>query len=199
MVDDRGDVAVLVLAGGAARRFGSDKTRAELAGRPVLTHTLDAVAHVGGPLLVIGPWAPEGWIAIVEPSPRLGPAPALAFALTQVDTAWALVIGGDHPLLQPALVDLLVRRAMRSADADAVVPVRDGRDEPLVACYRTSVADVIRAGVEAGDRSMRAVLAAIEVDRVPESDWRTVDPDGRSFLDVDEPADLAAIEALLDA
>lgn len=198
MVDDRGDVAVLVLAGGAARRFGSDKTRADLSGRPVLSHTVDAVAHVGGPLLVIGPWAPEDWIALIEPSPRFGPAAALAFALAQVDTTWALVVGGDHPLLHPELVDLLVGRAMRSS-ADAVVPVRDGRDEPLVACYRSSVADVVRACVEAGERSMRAVLAAVEVERVPEPDWRSVDRDGRSFLDVDEPADLAAIEALLDA
>lgn len=198
MVDDRGDVAVLVLAGGAARRFGSDKTRADLAGRPVLSHTVDAVAHVGGPLLVIGPWAPEGWIALIEPSPRLGPAAALAFALAQVDTTWALVVAGDHPLLHPALVDLLVRRAMGSP-ADAVVPVRDGRDEPLVACYRSSVADTVRTCVEAGDRSMRAVLAAVEVEPVLEPDWRSVDLDGRSFLDVDEPADLAAIEALLDA
>lgn len=189
-------VAGVVLAGGAASRFGSDKTSAELAGQPLLAHTLDALAGRCEPVVVIGPWAPEGWTALVEPSPRRGPAAALDFALAQVDTTWALVVGGDHPLLHPALVDLLVRRAMQSS-ADAVVPVRDGRDEPLVACYRTSIADTFRACVEAGDRSMRAVLAAVEVERVLESDWRSVDLDGRSFLDVDEPADLAAVEALL--
>jgi molybdopterin-guanine dinucleotide biosynthesis protein A len=164
----------------------------------VLAHTLDALAGRCEPVLVIGPWAPEGWTALAEPSPRLGPAAALTFGLAQVDTTWALVVGGDHPLLQPALVDLLVRRAMRSS-ADAVVPVRDGRDEPLVACFRTSVADAVGACVAAGDSSMRAVLAAVEVDRVLEPDWRSVDRDGRSFLDVDEPADLVAAEALLRA
>ena len=46
MAGDERDVVALVLAGGAARRFGSDKTRADLNGRTVLARTVTQVAEV---------------------------------------------------------------------------------------------------------------------------------------------------------
>ncbi len=39
-------VVAIVLAGGASTRFGGDKLRAELGGRPLLHHTLQACAAV---------------------------------------------------------------------------------------------------------------------------------------------------------
>lgn len=208
MVDHAADLAVLVLAGGASSRFGSDKVRAMLAGQPVLERTLDAVAQLVelrsaaesrriGSSLVIGPWAPEGWRARQEPLLRRGPAAAISFGMRQVDSEWVLVVGADHPLVAPALLSMLVERTVRGG-IDAVVPVRDGHDEPLVACYRRSVGQVAQEQVAIGERSLRAVLERVRVDRVPEQDWRRSDPDGRSFLDVDTPNDLAMLHGLLD-
>jgi molybdopterin-guanine dinucleotide biosynthesis protein A len=88
---------------------------------------------------------------------------------------------------------------MGGGGVDAVVPMRDGRDEPLVACYRRSVGRVATEVIAAGEHSLRAVLARIRVDRVAEHEWRELDPDGRSFLDVDTPHDLTAVRDLLTA
>lgn len=205
MVRDGAQVTGVVLAGGASRRFGADKTRAELAGRPVLAHTLDAIgqlvgSHSGvapgiGEVLVLGPWAPDGVRSIQESTPGRGPAAALAFGLQLLDTRWVLLVGGDQPLVQPSLLSMLVERT-ESVDADAVVPVRDGRDEPLVACYRRSVGRVAEELSSAGRTSFTALLAAIRVDRVAEQEWRHFDPDGRSFLDVDTPHDLEVVRQL---
>lgn len=190
-------MAALVLAGGAARRFGADKTRAPLGDDAVLGHVVAAVGRVTADVVVIGPWAPDGVPARDEPPPRRGPAAALAFGLAQAGAPWVLVVGGDHPLVRPELLDLLVGRAV-AGGADVVVPVRDGRDEPLVACYRRAVGPVISGLVSRGDLRLRSLFDCVPVDRVDESIWRSVDPDGRSFMDVDTVEDLERVGRLLE-
>ena len=198
MVDERRtDVGALVLAGGAATRFGADKTRVELGGRTVLARAADAAAVVAEHVVVVGPWAPDGRARVDEPLPRRGPG-RRARVRSGPDSLrpgrwwWQVTIRS----LRPELLELLARRALDGV-ADAVVPMRDGRDEPLVACYRCDVEVVARRLVESGERSLRALLGEIRVDRMPESDWRTVDPDGRSFLDIDTPEDLELVRGLL--
>jgi hypothetical protein len=52
-----------------------------------------------------------------------------------------------------------------------------------------------RLAVPAGDRSLLGLLAGLRTVVVEEPQWRPLDPDGRSFVDLDDPADLAAWEA----
>ena len=74
---------------------------------------------------------------------------------------------------------------------DVVVPVRDGRREPLVACYRTaSAARTAARLVERGNRRLGALIDGLEVEEIEEETWRPVDPSGASFRDVDTPEDL---------
>jgi molybdopterin-guanine dinucleotide biosynthesis protein A len=51
-----------------------------------------------------------------------------------------------------------------------------------------------REGGPARRGSMVGLLAELRVVVVEESEWRALDPDGRSFVDLDDPADLAAWE-----
>ena len=190
-------LSAVVLGGGASRRFGADKTRAELDGRRVLARVVDAASAVTPDVVVVGPWAPDGRSPHPEPEPRLGPLAALAHGLSVVHGTWALVLGGDHPLLVPALLALLARRAGQST-ADVVLPEHDGRDQPLVACYRCSTAPVAEHVLASGGRSLRALLDEATVERVLPEHWRTVDPHGRSFLDVDTVEDLERARRLLE-
>ena len=45
---------------------------------------------------------------------------------------------------------------------------------------------------EAGDHSLTGLLAGLRTLVVEEPRWRALDPDGRSFVDLDDPADLEA-------
>lgn len=190
-------LSAVVLAGGAARRFGTDKTRAELGGRRVLERVLDSAASVTSDVVVVGSWAPQGWSHHPEPEPGLGPLAALAHGLSAVHGTWVLVLGGDHPLLVPALLELLAQRA-RQSSADVVLPEHDGRDQPLVACYRRSIVPVAERVLASGARSLRSLLVEVSVERVGPDRWRTVDPHGRSFLDVDTVEDLERARQLLE-
>ena len=186
--------AAVVLAGGRSERFGSDKTRALVDGVPLLERVTRVVGEVVPPVdevLVVGPWAPDGVRNVVEPDRFGGPLAALAFALGQVTAPVVLVLAADHPRLRPALLALVLDRLASDPDADAVVPVRDDRREPLVAAYRRSVADVADSVLAGPRASLNALLDSIAVVEVMEHEWRHVDRDGDSFRDVDTPDDLA--------
>lgn len=181
----------MVLAGGASTRFGSDKTAALLDGVTLLDRVVGVARRVVDDVLVVGPRAVSGCRQIVEPSPRRGPLGGLAHGLAHVDSSIVLLLAADHPHLQPELLSSLLGRLVDGGAAvDAVVPMRDGRPEPLVAAYRTDVGRVAEQVLAEGGRSMRALLDRLRVDWWAEDEWRRVDPTGASFDDVDEPADL---------
>jgi molybdopterin-guanine dinucleotide biosynthesis protein A len=186
-----GSTAAIVLAGGAGRRFGSDKTRAILGGHTLLERTLTAAAHVVDEVVVIGPWAPSGHQHVREPEPGGGPLAALAFGLRQVDADRVLVLAADHPQLRPPLLRALLDHF---GDHDAVVPLANGEPQPLVAWYQSSVAVTADRLLAGGERRLRSLLDAIDVRWVDRPGWCDHDHDGRSFLDVDEPGQLAALQ-----
>jgi molybdenum cofactor guanylyltransferase len=186
--------AAAVLAGGVSRRMGRDKATLAVGGVELASLVLAAAARVADPVVLV---APEGHPArrVAAPAvadPGLGPLAALAAALAALEAEHVLVLAGDHPGLRVELLAHLVGLAGR---AEAVACRRGPRLEPLVAVYERAPA-LTAAGVRlagpAGGRSLLGLLADLRTLVVEEPEWRPIDPDGRSFVDLDDPADLAA-------
>ena len=101
-------VTAVVLCGGSARRFGSDKTRADLAGTPVLDHVLAGlpghwpVVCVGSPRPV-----PRDVSWCQEDPPGGGPLAALAASLPLVRSTALVLLGGDMPYAARAAPSLV--------------------------------------------------------------------------------------------
>jgi len=93
----------------------------------------------------------------------------------------AFVCAVDMPYLDTALIDELVGPAQR-VGADVVLPW-DSRDHYLAGVYRTALAARADELVAAGERSMRALVAAVDTQRV-------VMPERRSLTNVNTAADL---------
>ncbi len=96
-----------VLAGGQARRFGSDKALAELAGRTLLDHAIAALGAQCDAVVVVGrgdagvPTVPD------RPGPGMGPLGGIAGALRHAREhgfASVLTCGVDAPGLPPDLL-----------------------------------------------------------------------------------------------
>jgi molybdopterin-guanine dinucleotide biosynthesis protein A len=197
-------VAGVVLAGGPSRRMGRDKATLPLGGSTLGRMAVDAVAAVADPvalvapaghpanrLLAEGPGRPGRLLAVADPGQ--GPLAALAAALQALRSEHLLVVAGDHPGLR---VELLRRLVALRAQAPAVACRRAGRVEPMVAVYQRAPALAAAATRLAGpDRSLRGLLAALGARLLDEAEWRPLDPDGRSFVDLDDPAALAAWQA----
>ena len=185
---------VVVLAGGASRRFGRDKLTADLDGRTLLDATLASVP-AGLPVVVVGPERsvrrPVRFVR--EEPPGGGPAAALVAGLTAALEGGAGVVStlpGDAPAAGTA-VPLLVRAldgAGRGATDLVVAHAADGQVFPLqLACTADGARRVLAAagpslGAGASVRRLLAPLGASPVVLPP-----------ATLLDVDTPADLGRI------
>ena len=186
--------AAAVLAGGASRRMGRDKATLAVGGVELASLALAAAARVAHPVVLV---APEGHPArrVAAPAvadPGLGPLAALAAALDALEAEHVLALATDHPGLR---VELLAHLVALAGEAEAVACRRGPRLEPLVAVYeRVPALAAARARLAgpAGGRSLTGLLADLGTLVVEEPEWRRLDPDGRSFVDLDDPADLAA-------
>lgn len=188
-------ISAVVLAGGRSRRFGRDKLSEVVDGRPLLAHAVVSVRAVADEVIVVagvGELAVslEGARVVHDPLPFEGPLAGLAVGLRACESPLAIVIGGDMPSLQSAVGQALLDRLL-SGPVDAAVLEQEGGRRPLpLAVRREPALAAAERLLEHGERSLRALAAALGAVKVPAAQWRALDPEGRSVRDVDSPDDL---------
>lgn len=199
-------VTGIVLAGGRATRFGSPKLAADLHGRSILAHAVAALDPVVGEIIIAGP-SPDPPLEsragtplrlVPDLEPFAGPLPALAGALREATGEVALVVGGDMPLLVPEVLGALLDRLRAGASIDLVrlgapddQPDRSGRERTLpFACRVAPALAGAEEALRSGERALHSLLVRLAGTEVPGAAWRPHDPEARSLVDVDTPADL---------
>ena len=186
-------VAAVVLAAGAASRFGGRKLLARLDGRPLLAHVVDAARSAGlDPIVVVVP--PTGELdaldlgavrAVTNETPEEGLSSSVRVGLRELegdpDVTAAVILPGDQPRVRSTVIRALIEAAAGSPDTPFVVPrhADDGAPNPVFA--RRSIWRL--ADELAGDHGFGPLLASR-----PEL-VRHVPVDG-SNPDIDTPADL---------
>jgi len=171
-------IQAVVLAGGDSERFGDgDKALADLDGRPLLAHVLDAVAAATDPVPILAVATDRqserlartlgldaNDLTVVTDAPSLdGPLSGLLAAARRSSSRWLLGCGCDMPLVTVDAVEALVGRV--AADVDAVVPVVAGHDQPMLALYRRD--RVLELATELGSQGPRGLLDRLDrVERV---------------------------------
>lgn len=180
-----------VLAGGASRRMGRPKAFVRLPGGPTLLEAaLDALARAGASerLLVAGELAqfaaaslPPGVRLVQDATPHRGPLGGLEAALRLAGRPWTLVVGCDMPALEPDRLRAVVSAADEAYDA--VVPLVEGRLQPLHALYHRRCLPTLQAALRAGALGLTRALTALRVRAL-------VQPAAPSFVNVNSPADL---------
>ncbi|MFE1546830.1 NTP transferase domain-containing protein [Streptomyces sp. NPDC058718] len=131
----------VVLAGGAARRLGgSDKPGVRVGGRTLLDRVLAACPDAGRTVVVGDPRPtvrPVRWTR--EDPPGGGPLPAVDAGVRETDAGVLLVLSADLPFLDRDTVRRLLAALAEAPEAEAALLTDgDGRDQPLVAAYRTA-------------------------------------------------------------
>ncbi|MGO8969735.1 MAG: molybdenum cofactor guanylyltransferase [Myxococcaceae bacterium] len=188
------DVTLAILAGGRGRRLGGiPKGLLRREGRPVLAHLLALAPRFAETLLVTSePAAYAGFKVRSVPDVIAGRgAPGgVHAALLHAHTPWVLVVATDMPFVTAGVVELLLGE--RSETVDAVGFEVDGRLEPLLACYRASLAPSWGAAL-ADSPSFRDLWHRVRTALLPKEALLRVDPEGRAVLSVNTPEDAAAL------
>jgi molybdopterin-guanine dinucleotide biosynthesis protein A len=164
-----GGYGAIIVAGGAARRFGGvDKAVLPVGGVPMIQRVLAAVSDATV-TVVVGPrrtGVPPDVIVVREQPPGGGPVAGLAAALEAAE--WpptVALLAGDLPLFtRDALGDLAA--ALDNHDG-AVFTDSDGREQWLCGLWRTaSLQRRIAALPETADQALRGLLRPMDVVRI---------------------------------
>ncbi|WP_030905629.1 NTP transferase domain-containing protein [Streptomyces sp. NRRL F-5126] len=136
----------VVLAGGAARRLGgADKPAVRVGARSLLDRVLRACEGAAATVVVGGrrpTVRPVRWAR--EEPPGGGPVAALGAGLRCATAGTVLVLSADLPFLDHATVDALLDALAAGQGEAALLVDAEGRDQPLVAAYRT---EPLRRGI----------------------------------------------------
>ncbi|CAM5264200.1 MULTISPECIES: NTP transferase domain-containing protein [Streptomyces] len=165
----------VVLAGGAARRLGgADKPGLRVGGRALLDRVLAACADAGTTVVVAAPRPtarPVRWAR--EEPPGGGPVAALEAGLRLTTAGHTVVLSADLPFLEQTTLRRLLT-ALQDTGADgALLTDAAGRDQPLVAAYRTPALRRELTALAAthgglGGLPLRRLTGALRLTRVPD-------------------------------
>ncbi len=191
MPPEHASIAVVLLAGGSARRFPG-KLEHSIGGRPLLARSYANVRAAGWPVYLAGAgsFARELDAALDAPLlidryPGQGPLHAFLDACTAIRAQRLYAVAADQPRVDAAVL-ACVARAWQKGD-EAVVPEHSGRSEPLAALYDRRA--VLREAFGLRTRGRRAMHDLVEALAV-----RLVRIDDEYFCNVNRPQDLAALE-----
>ena len=193
----RGGCSLVILAGGLSRRMGRDKASLPVGDGTLIEHLVLRLAPVVDETIVAGgsvrPDLPDVRL-VPDRAEGLGPLAGIHAGLTAARYPHVWVVACDLPDVQPAIVTLLRET---SAGYDAVVPRIGGEPQGVCALYLSSLASRIDALLNAGERSIRSLLAASNVRYVTPEELGEVDLELRSFRNINTPAEYQAWLATL--
>jgi molybdopterin-guanine dinucleotide biosynthesis protein A len=196
---EKQDFSVILLAGGESRRMGRNKALLPWHGEPLIQHIAKKLATITDDIVLVTNTPREyeflGLKMVTDCIPHGGSIVGLCSGLESVKNDWALAVACDMPLLN---LDLVKYMASLREEYDVVVPILDGREEPLHAFYRKSCLGSMKTHIRKGDRRIISFYSEVRVRRVEEDEIRQFDPNHLSFLNANTPDEWDKIKRLME-
>ncbi len=194
------EVTGVLLAGGKSRRMGEDKRYLVMGGETLLERGLGVLRSVFQEVLVViaHDSPPVGVDArfVRDLVPECGSLGGLYTGLMQATTPYIFVVACDMPFLDQAVI---AQFTSRKATADIVMAKLAARLHPMHALYGKRCLPVLEQMIQARQLKIKEVVShsSLRVQYVTEMDLSSIDPSGRSFQNVNTPADLEAAQSIL--
>lgn len=203
------EISVAILAGGQSLRMGQDKAFLLVAGRPVVEHVIQCVASLSDDLAIITnePEKYRQYVSPLDDSAQAGPMirmvpdvypgkGSLGGIYTAVYAARysrCLVVACDMPFLNP---DLLRYLMSLTSGSDVVIPRIKAFPETMHAIYSKKCLLPIERRLLAGRLKVVGFFDDVRVRYVESDDVARFDPNFRSFLNMNTPADWEYVQQL---
>lgn len=188
------DCLAIIMAGGESRRMGRDKATLPIGEHTMLQRVVGNMQNVFSQVTVSvrRPRArlslPQVFDGYADAGPLAGLCAGLESAV-RTNIPWVFAVATDMPFVEAPVIEYL---AQQRSGCQAVVPVVNGHPQPLAAFYAASCLDQVQAMLRGnGKRSLRAMIACLNVRYIDETELIDSDVGLRSFIDFDTPQDLA--------
>lgn len=188
-------VSALILAGGRSTRMGRDKAllpHPEQREITFVVHLIVQLSRYCQEVLLVArnaeqaqEYAPHVSVPIItDLTPDIGPLMGIYSGLRAIHTSHALVTAVDMPFIQPQMIAFLLSQPR---DESLIVPIVNDNPQVLFAVYPRAVLPIMAERLQAGLRGPRALLSAVPVRTIAEEQLRRVDPQLRSFVNINTP------------
>lgn len=166
-------IAGIVLAGGRSSRFGEPKALAMWQGKTFIEHSIEALKEVAADIVVIShPDITDELshmlnvpvVEDIELHKGNGPLAGLVTGMEFANADWYIVAPCDTPNVSKEWALELIERA--DEPYEAIVPLVEGRKQPLLALYHYKVKEKIEQLLKEEKRSMQGLLSQCNVQYV---------------------------------
>ena len=192
--------SAIILAGGQSRRMGRPKAALRFGNCTILERLIaELCAGFDDILIIAAPeqseafpiehllrTAPSSVRLLRDPIAYQGAAVALAHGLAAAVNDIAFACSCDLPLLRAE-----VARALYGMlnGYEAVIPHIGAKPQPLCGVYRRSVAAFIEKQLASREHRLTRITAGLRAHRPADLQLRQIDPDLRSFMNINTPED----------
>jgi molybdopterin-guanine dinucleotide biosynthesis protein A len=175
-------IDAFILAGGASRRMGADKSQLRLDGQTLTQRIAQVLLKVASTVAIVGRSVTDSQLRTIEDVyPQWGALGGVHAALSACSTDWALVVACDMPFVSE---ELFLRLVSVRVDFEGVAPVQpDGRPQPLCALYRIKPCLAIAEKlIQSGERKPVTLLQSVRTRWVDFAELSDL-PGAASFFD----------------
>ena len=195
------NVTGVLLAGGKSRRMGEDKRYLVVGEQTLLERGLSVLRSILQEVLVViaqdSPPLDVDARVVRDLVPGCGSLGGLYTGLMQATTPYTFVVACDMPFLDPTVIS---RFTSGRVTADIVMAKLAARLHPMHALYGKQCLPVVEQMIQARQLKIQEMVSheSLRVRYITEADLFTIDPSGRSFQNVNTPADLEVARSLLN-
>jgi len=183
--------------------LGRDKAVEPIGGQPLIRRVIERIGMVSDEIVVVvadqsrADALPldQTHRVVTDRYPGTGSLGGIFSGLQASRNQWIIAVACDMPFLN---LDLLRRMLTLRYQADAVVPVIEGRPEPTHALYSKACLPFIEPRLLANDLKISGFFDQVRVEYLPEAEVASFDPEFLSFFNVNTPQDLDRALALAE-
>ncbi|MCK3682556.1 molybdenum cofactor guanylyltransferase [Maribellus sp. YY47] len=184
-------ITAIILTGGKSSRMGTDKALLELDGKTLLSRAVDLCSQFCDEILISSDAEEHrvGSYRLVEDEVKdCGPMGGIYSCLKASSNQWNFVLSVDAPFVTKDFIAFLKGE---TNNFDAVVPLHDGKKEPLIAFYRKTVLSQIEVKIGEGNYKLHFLLQEVNTNFVESGEWFKKYPE--LFRNLNYPEDIGNI------
>jgi molybdopterin-guanine dinucleotide biosynthesis protein A len=176
----------LILAGGENRRIPLIKAFLLVEGRRIIESNVELLKGIFD-RVIISTNDPEIYfyldvLLVGDVMEERGPMTGIVSVLSLPGAAEVFVTACDMPFINGILTRYMIDRW--EGVWEALVPVFDGKPQPLFGIYSRKIAAAMKESIRRGDRGLIDFLRGRKVLYIEEKEVRDIDAEGRSFVNI---------------
>jgi len=151
--------------------MGTDKALLELDGETLLTRAVSLCSKFCDEILISSDSEEHrigAYRLVADEVKNCGPMGGIYSSLKASSNQWNFVLSVDAPFVTKDFIEFLVSQ---TNDFDAVVPLHDGKKEPLIALYNKNIQGELKAQLDSGNYKMHFFLNRVFTNWLDSEEW----------------------------